>query len=253
MTGESERKEVLKMIEDGLISPQQGLDLLRALDDGNAPADEDEQEAEQDAEQDAEQQAERPAEQPELFGAKAHRDLPPHQAASASYSEEPAQADTPIEGDVIPDFPPPPDFGKWQLWWQIPLWIGVGLTVLAGLLMFAVYQASGAGFWFACTWFPFLLGVGIMALAWGSRKLRWLHLRVHQKGDEWPRVIAISLPLPLRLGAWAVRTFGSRIPNMDAKGLDQMILALEHTTPEAPLYLRVNDDDDGEQVEIFIG
>jgi len=92
-----------------------------------------------------------------------------------------------------------------------------------------------------------------MALAWGSRTARWLHVRVHQKEGERPQNISISLPLPLHLIAWLLRNFGSYIPNLDATGLDEVILALDKTSPEAPLYVEVNEGSDGERVEVYIG
>jgi hypothetical protein len=70
---------------------------------------------------------------------------------------------------------------------------------------------------------PIPVGVAVMALAWGSRSARWLHLRVHQKEGERPKNIAISLPLPLHLIAWLLRHFGSYIPNLDATGLDEVV------------------------------
>lgn len=143
---------------------------------------------------------------------------------------------------------------RWKRWWQIPLWVGVGITILGGLLMFWAYQASGLGFWFGCAWLPFLLGVAVMALAVGSRSSRWLHLRVHQKPGERPQTIAISFPLPLRFAAWFVRNFGHYIPQLNRDGLDEMILAVgKNTGPETPFYIEVDEGEDGEQVQIYIG
>ena len=119
--------------------------------------------------------------------------------------------------------------------------------------MYLAYIRSGFGFWFACTWFPFLLGVAVMAAAWASRTARWIHVRVHQEEDEWPRKIAISLPLPIRLIAWFLRIFRPHIPNMEGANLDQMILALEKTSPSAPMYVQVNEGENGERVEVYIG
>jgi len=93
-----------------------------------------------------------------------------------------------------------------------------------------------------------------MALAVSSRTSRWLHLRVHQKPGERPQTIAISFPLPLRFAAWFVRNFGRYIPKLDQTGLDEMILALGKTTgPNSPFYIEVDEGEDGEQVQIYIG
>ena len=63
-----------------------------------------------------------------------------------------------FSGDVIDD-DYHPDIDGWKRYWAIPLWIGVGITIAGSLLMLWVYQTTGFSFWFACTWFPFLLGV----------------------------------------------------------------------------------------------
>jgi hypothetical protein len=135
-----------------------------------------------------------------------------------------------------------------------PLWAGVVVTILGGFLMYVAWMASrGPSFWFACAWAPFLVGVALIALAWGGRSVKWLHIRLQQRAGEWPQRVAFSIPLPLRLLAWIVRIFGRHIPDVESRGMDQMILALESTSPEAAFYMDVNEGDDGERVQIFIG
>lgn len=148
----------------------------------------------------------------------------------------------------------PPDIEKWRRWWMLPLWAGVGFTVLGGWLMYLDLQNSNIGFWFLCAWVPLLLGVAVMTLAWQSRTARWLHLRVYQKPGEWPQKIAISFPLPIRLTAWVLRTFRDKIPGLPDTSIDELILALgESATPENPLYVEVDQGEDGERVQIYIG
>ena len=54
--------------------------------------------------------------------------------------------------------------------------------------------------------------------------------------------------------AWFLRTFGRYIPQLDQTSLDEIILAIgETTSPETPIYVQVDDDEDGDQVEIYIG
>jgi hypothetical protein len=154
----------------------------------------------------------------------------------------------PPRGKTIPS-----EVERWKRWWMLPLWVGVAITVVGALLMFLAWRASQFSFWFACSWVPFLLGVGVMVLAFASSRMRWLHLRVYQKGNEWPRKISISMPLPLRLIGWIMKIVSSRVPDLREKGVDQMVLALEQTNPKEPFYLEVDDDDDGERVEIYIG
>ncbi len=225
MTYESERLQILEMIERGVITAAEGVRLLSALT-GNLP---------------------------EISTGTA---FPDADAAGFTAAAEPAPQ--PAYEEPAPETDKaPPDLGasarKWRRWWWVPLWVGVGITVISGGLMFLAYVNSGFGFWFACTWFPFLFGVAIMALAWASRTARWLHVRVHQAENERPRNIAISLPLPIRFTAWLVRIFRPHIPNVEGVNIDEMILALEKTSPDSPMYVQVNEDEDGERVEVYIG
>lgn len=225
MTEESERVHILEMIERGVISAAEGVRLLNAIS-GQFPESPSTHTAE----------VPQPAAQP-----------PAEAEAPAAYHEPaPRAAKAPAEIEA--------SARKWRRWWWVPLWVGVGITVISAGLMYWAYAAKdGFGFWFACTWFPFLLGVAIMALAWASRTARWLHVRVHQAEGEKPRNIAISLPLPIRFTAWLVRIFRPHIPKAEGVNIDEMILALEKTSPDAPMFVQVDEGEDGERVEVYIG
>lgn len=146
------------------------------------------------------------------------------------------------------------DFDKWRAWWIIPFWLGVGITTLGGALMYWAWSANGVGIGFILAWIPFMLGVGMMALGWNSKTGPWVHIRIHRKSGEAPKRIAISLPIPIRFFAWTIRTFGSFIPGLDTTGIDEVILALGNNYPgDLPLSINVSDDEDGEQVEVYIG
>jgi hypothetical protein len=171
-------------------------------------------------------------------------------------SEEPGSI-PPIRETVPPQVgkpASPPDFEKWRRFWMIPLWIGVGITVLSGMWMYWAFMKSGIGFWFICSWIPFFLGVALMAASYASRRSRWLHLRIDQKPGEKPQHIAISFPLPIRLASWFFRTFGHHIQGLPPEiKIDELLNAVdENTNAETPLYVEV-DDDDGEKVRIYIG
>ena len=82
----------------------------------------------------------------------------------------------------------------------------------------------------------------------------WVHVRVHTGEDEWPRKIAISLPLPLRPVAWFLRVFGPSIKGFDATGLDEVLLALgDNFDEKTPLTIHVDETENGERVDIVIG
>lgn len=221
---ESERLQILEMIEKGVITASEGVRLLNSLqDEPGEPA-------------------------TPLF------------VEPGATSTEPAEIST--EPEVNEQSPaaeaktsPPFDSGiqKWRRWWWIPLTVGIGITVFSGLLMFLAYQNNGFGFWFACLWFPLLFGVVIISLAAASRTTRWLHVRVHQEPGAWPQTIVISLPLPIRFVAWILRIFRPHIPGMGNTSLDEVILALDKTSPDQPFYVKVDESDSGEKVEVYIG
>ena len=149
--------------------------------------------------------------------------------------------------------PTPPEIESWKRWWRAPLAAGVAIIVASTVLMYLALQASGAGFWFACATLPFLLGFALAALAWASRTSRWLHVRVKTGQKSWPRNIAVSFPIPIRLTAWFLRTFKPNLPNLQGTSLDELILALEYTSSDAPLYVDVAEGANGERVQVFIG
>ena len=214
MTTNNERLKILEMIQQGTITAQEGLKLIEELGETEDNLDQ------------------------EYLLAKAR-----------------------LEGGVDPEvgdeFDPQPaleDLEKWKKWWIIPFWIGVGITVLGGALMYWAWFAKGISLGFILAWIPFLLGIGVLVLGWNSRTGPWLHLRIQQKPGEKPRRIFISLPLPIRFFAWSLQTFGNLIPGLNATGVDEIILALgESSRAETPLFIDVNEGDQGEQVKIYIG
>lgn len=234
MTKEDERRLILEMIENGKISAPEGLELLKALGE----------------------------DQPLDRGGDAEPDTQP----SPEESDEPASGGTespdafagevPLSGEVLNPAKAsfPPDADKWRRWWRIPMWVGVGITTLGGLFLFWAQQTYGIGFLFFCAWVPLLLGILLIVLGWQSRTSRWLHLRIQQQPGEWPQKIALSFPIPIRMTAWFFRTFRNTIPGMQETSIDEILLALDQSaTPENPLYVEVEDDEDGERVEIYIG
>lgn len=279
MADEVERLRILEMIEKGQITAQDGIRLLEALngvEEGSSSVEAlplpDELYLAEDAPlEDASHPAQELLPEAELQLPDAlypmdepDRDEAPPTPETPEASFQPASAAAPQEQTEAPRFqsepevvPPPERFDpnrlKWRGFWWIPMLVGVGITLVAALLMYAAWNSGGFGFWFACTWFPFLLGVVVMALAWASRTARWLHVRVQQKEGQSPQRISISFPIPLRLTAWFLRTFGKNIPHLGDTGLDELIMALDATSPETPFYVEVNEGANGEHVEVYIG
>jgi hypothetical protein len=268
MTTDSEQLKILEMIENGLITAEEGIQLLNALEtrsEGKPGL-----EAAAGADTDANQIPSGPSSSseetlPESIRVNLSEQISTPDQLTASFSEKhsypPSSAEqTPYEEPPVEDNNTTNatsesllNLKKWHDFWQIPFLIGVAITMIGGGLMNWAWQAGRFSFWFACAWFPFLFGVLVLALAWSSRTARWLHLRIHQKSGQRPAKIAISFPIPLRLTAWFLRTFGHRIPNLKYTGLDELLLALEKTSPDTPFYIEVNEGNDGEKVEVYIG
>jgi hypothetical protein len=177
--------------------------------------------------------------------------------------EETSKRSSPVEGEIFSS-----KFSSSMtspLWWIIPFSIFVLITLLGATWLYNGWQAAhfGVGFWLA--WIPFALGILGMALSWGARISRWVKIRIHQKkGSKKPAItilgrqqemITFSFPLPTRLIKWVTRYFGSFYP-ADIRGLDldEFMDALETSvSDESPLYAWIDEDKEGNQVEIWIG
>ena len=216
MTDE-ERNQVLKMIADGKITPEQGLHLMQALDQQGP--------------------VEIPA--PAAESTPMETSGSPEQVRKAFMETDPRIER--IKSTV-------------RRLWQIPLWIGIGIIVLSALGMYAILRGTGMDFWFYFLLLPLLLGVVLTAMAVGSRQARWLFVDVQQKSGERPKRIFLGFPLPLKFTAWFLRSFGSMIPNLRKTNVDEVIQVIEtgFTGPE-PLIVNVDEGQDGERVRVYIG
>ncbi|MBN2549296.1 MAG: hypothetical protein JXB15_09070 [Anaerolineales bacterium] len=236
MADENERMHILDMIESGKISTEEGLRLLEILAQSEPAEPEVELEA---------------LVEPAAQRASAALPLEAAPETSAPAEDQPAE---PRASSGLPPIGLPPDAGKWRRFWLIPLWVGVGITVLGGALMYRAFDASGIGFWFVCASLPFILGMLILVLGVQSHSAPWIHLRVQQEPGEKPERIAISFPIPVGITTWFLRTFGGRIKQLQGTSLDEIILALEKTSRAGePIYIKVDEGDEGEKVEIYIG
>jgi len=169
-----------------------------------------------------------------------------------------AEVEFPAPEDVIE--PVPSNISEEELkriqglkrWWILPFGIGLLILTLGAIWMFTGYSNNGFGWGFWLAWITFLLGIFIVAVSFQTRRSVWLHVRVKQKPGEKPERISISLPLPVSLTKWFLATFGSRINGLKDQPLGDISDILEEVSPEEPFYVHVNEDD-GEEVEVFIG
>lgn len=215
MTDE-ERNHILKMIAEGKITAEEGLTLMKALEE-------------------AERASPEPVEAP-----------PESDQAGKEWRAERSglEADPRIERVKA----------TVRRLWQIPLWIGVAVVLFSAWGMYALLQGPGMNFWFYCLLLPLLLGVLTIVAAAGSRQARWIFVDVNQKPGEKPQRIFLGFPLPLKLIAWFFRTFGNKIEDLKESNVDEVIQVLETGfTGEDPLVVHVDEGEDGERVRVYIG
>jgi hypothetical protein len=223
---DQERNQVLKMIEDGKITPEEGLQIMQAL----------EQEPDDMSVSTFETTSESETSAPEVSGTETTPEAPPEKA---DFESDPRLES--LKNTV-------------RRLWQIPLWVGIAITVLSAFGMYAVLHAAGMNFWFYFLLLPLLLGVALTALAVGSRRARWLFVDVQQKPGERPGRIFLGFPMPLKLTAWFLRTFGPHFHDLRNTNVDEVIQIIESGfTGDEPLIVNVDEGSDGERVKVFIG
>jgi hypothetical protein len=210
--------QILRMIEEKRITPDEGVELLEALSAGKEGG-----------------LAQFAATGEEV----AAMPLSPAETpvAESEWSEEPAAPTVPAD---MPNF---------RHVWLIPLAAG-GVVSAVGLGSILLIQwASPGSLFLLCGWTPFLAGLAIVLLAFWSRTARWLHVRI--RGE---RRITLSFPLPLRLAGWILRLVRPYVPQLEKTGLDEVILSLdEGLASEGGFYVDVQDGEAGEQVQVYIG
>ncbi|MEM7330983.1 MAG: hypothetical protein AAF490_02750 [Chloroflexota bacterium] len=173
-------------------------------------------------------------------------------------SEQPPHDDEQsLTGDVIPTNPDPPNFDWFRTFWRVPFFVSAAFSLLFGLWLRSVYQSSGGAvtFGFICLWSFFMLSLVATAVSFLSRQSPWLHLRV--KPNNGPR-LRLSFPLPVRIASVGISFAQGFVPNSEKANLEVVAGFLQGareslTNGEVdPIFIDV-DDDDGDQVQVFIG
>jgi hypothetical protein len=225
MATSEERQRILQMISSGKITAEEGTRLLNALSGSPQP------------------DQPTPPDQPQIA------------APIDRIEEEPAaqqeKAPTP-EAEVI-DPPPPIDapMPNTQHWWQVPFWIGLAVLI-AGAFIVAGAISSGAWCLVMVCGLPLLfLGVIGVIVAWFAHNGPWVHIRV--KNDR-PGEHNVNISVPLDLGVVAVRVAEPFVPQMRNTGIDDVIVSLKNNVQkDRPIVIDVNDDEDGEHVQVIVG
>ncbi len=150
----------------------------------------------------------------------------------------------------------PTDLPDSRGWWLVPVAVGAVVMAVGAPLMALGLTGKAAIFWaICCGWMPFLAGLFILTVGVWSRSARWFHLRI-RNAESGRNSFALSLPLPLTLTAWVLRLLRPFVPQLKDTGVDEAVLALRDGMSgegDEPLIIDVQDDDDGEQILIFLG
>jgi hypothetical protein len=229
----SDRLEILNKIESGEITPEEGARLLEELALKNIDSPEKEKSTLNILSK---------IESGEISSEEGIELLQSGTERDDKFTGEPGVSSSPSISDE--------EMKKWKQWWMYPMYVGVAIVVLAAMWMSSSYANHGYNFWFYCAWLPFLLGILLIGISSRSKAGPWVHVRVKSENQR----VAVSIPIPIRLTAWGLKNFGHYIPHMENTALDEIILALEDTSKAGtPLYVQVDDGEDGERVEVFIG
>ncbi|GAP10370.1 hypothetical protein BECAL_01537 [Bellilinea caldifistulae] len=211
-----ERLELLRKIEAGEISPEEGLRLINALEEDSTA-------------------------QPRVL---------------IEETIQPGEATERVkEVDVVEtagEKSAPPDYRRWRRFSWVIFGLMVLLTSLSAVWMVLGWLTRPWGWGFWLSWFPFLSGIIGMWLSYNSL---WLHVRIRQRKGAKPEKIAFSFPLPVHALVWFLRTFGRWMPpTVREQNLADMLHELmKNLSSQEPIHIQVNDEEDGEEVEIFIG
>jgi hypothetical protein len=142
-----------------------------------------------------------------------------------------------------------PSTEKWRSWWLLIPATGFVVTAFGGWL------GTIGGWWWLCAAPSLLLGIFILLFGLVTQNAPWLHIRVDTGQKTWPRRIAISFPVPIRLASWGIRTWGHYAGSIDATAVDELLLSLEgNLSSDNPIHIQVDEDDEtGEKIQVYLG
>ena len=205
---DSERAQILKMIEEGKITAEEGLKLMQAL-----AQDEPEQE------------------------------IPESETAAGGEAEwQPAPPDPVVERLKR----------RVRSFYMLPLFGGTFLTVLFAWSMYQSIEKGSMGVVFYCLLFPALLfGILLLTVGAASQKSSWVYVDVQRKPGEKPG--RIMLGFPLDLARWLMNTFKGNIPHQEREKADMVMQVMNETTSKDPIVVQVDEGDDGDKVNVYIG
>jgi hypothetical protein len=254
MTTSEERQIILQMIADGKITPGEGKQLLAALRGEQPPSSEQLPSGELPSGGELQ-----PGNKALPGDATLHDEMPPEPAAQAeAASAAPPPESTMEESAHLPEQevvePPPPvdvNLPNTQHWWQVPFWIGLAITIAGAFMTAGTLQSGAACLLLLCAFPMLVIGLLLIIAAWFARNGPWVHIRVkHNRPGE----RNVNLSVPLDLSVMAVRMAEPFVPQMRRTGVDDVLVSMkDNVKKDQPLIIDVNDDDNGEHVQVIVG
>jgi hypothetical protein len=211
MTLEESKLEILRRVEQGTLSIEEGAHLLEILD-GN------------------------------LKGT-AVRVEPAVESEPAGAVNAVFQPHSSMEPVTVPSL--------WRAAWGILLWLGVIFLGLSGFWLYSSYNHSGlgVGFWFAL--FFVMLSCLIVFLGWQLIDSRWVAVHIRSHEDKGDKKFTVWAPLPIRFAKWIFQTFGVYMPEkVQAKNIVDILDEMEGSGDgEEPFVIEI-DGEKGAQTTV---
>ncbi len=130
---------------------------------------------------------------------------------------------------------------------QAVFWSGTALLCGGGLALSAVYGWGAVHGWLPAGWALLALGVLAMAVGWALSRAAVVSVRVCGRSG---RPLVVTLPLPLGIVAWGLRTARVWVPDSRRDGLDALASALHGALHSGPMMVDVRGRGGGARVEI---
>jgi hypothetical protein len=148
---------------------------------------------------------------------------------------------------------PPAGLTLFRRLWQAAIIVAAGFLIFGAVGLALLYRAATeiSALALACFWGIVLAASLGLALTLLAQRSTWLYFDV--RPSDGPH-IALGLPMPLALASGTLRLVRPFVPAERAASLNmaaEFVAAVRHNPNKDPLQLRVEDD--GTQVEIYLG
>ncbi|MHC1739746.1 MAG: hypothetical protein AB9897_01400 [Anaerolineaceae bacterium] len=214
MTIDESKVEILRRVEQGTLSIEEGAHLLEILENGSS-------------------------------NSQAQTGSPISESDSENHPADFADKQPQNEFRSVP--------AGWRALWGVFLWLGIVFLGLTGFWLFSSYERSGlgVGFWFAL--FFLLVSCAIIYFGWQLTASRWLEIRITDREADGLKKFSVWVPLPLQIARWFFRTFGGYLPaKVQSRDIEKILSEMENSMDaDAPFVIEV-DGEKGANVNVNV-